>query len=38
MRSLLKTSTKSTTSKLTTGKGGAPKPIRKEAKDAQAEL
>jgi len=38
MRSSLKTSTESTTTGLTVGKGGAPKPIRKEAKDAQAEL
>jgi len=38
MRSLLKASTKSTTTGLTAGKGGAPKSIRKQAKDAQTEL
>jgi len=38
MRSSLETSTKSTTTGLTAGKGGAPKSIRKEAKDAQTEL
>ena len=38
MRSLLKTSTKSTATGLTAGKDGAPTSIRKEAKDAQARL
>ncbi|KAI4958077.1 hypothetical protein J4E86_003672 [Alternaria arbusti] len=38
MRSLLKALTKSTTTGLTAGKGGAPKSIRKQAKDAQTEL
>ncbi|KAI4701771.1 hypothetical protein J4E89_010616 [Alternaria sp. Ai002NY15] len=38
MRSLLKTSTVSTTSGLTAGKGGAPKSIRRQAKDPQTEF